>query len=156
VAVTPPPFSPPSDPNQPQDEVRPPTETETISFAFNQREMMMLTGADKANQGILTPSDAAELNAALKERRSYVFVGALDAAELAKKKFKLLWRTRMSIPSLRHTLPDSLGAMLASGGPLFGQNLDRPVFVREKDRNAEVQMGTPVVVPEGTPGPNGK
>jgi hypothetical protein len=146
------PALPDPDANAPQDPSAPPRpppqETETRLIIYNQREIMMLVGADKASARGMSQADADLLNDAMRQRRSYVFVGAFDAAALQKKQRKLLWRTRMSIDSLDQPLPDALGTMLASGAPHFGQNLDKPVFVTERDRKAEVQVGTPTVVPE--------
>jgi hypothetical protein len=129
----------------------PPADTEVITTVYNRREIMMLVGADKANLSALSPQEIEQINDAMRRRRSYVLVGAFETATLAKKQKKLLWRTRMSIDALDQSLPDALGTMLASGAPQFGQNVDHPVFVTERDRQAEVQIGTAVVVPDEAP-----
>ena len=54
----------------------------------------------------------------------------------------------MSIVSLEHSLPDSLAVMLQSGAPFFGKAVPLPALITEKNRNAEVILGTPTVVPD--------
>jgi len=138
-------FGGPRSPDEPEPSS---AETITLTTVYNRREIMALVGADKANAARASEAEMALLNDAMSQRRSYVSIGAFDAAAIQKRQRKLLWRTRMSIGSLTQSLPDALGVMLASGAPHFGQNTVRPVFVTEKDRKAEVQVGTPTVVPE--------
>jgi hypothetical protein len=129
-------------------------ETTTSVIAFNQREIAQLVGADKAQNRMLMSSEADRINEAARDDRLYVFVGALDVEALTKKQKKLVWRTRMSIESRRHSLPDSLRVMLKSGAPHFGTGTELPVFIEDADRRkAEVQVGTPVVVPDPTTAP---
>jgi len=127
-------------------------ETTSSTIAFNQREIAQLVGADKASRHLLMSSEADRINEAARDDRLYVLVAALDAEALVKKQKKLVWRTRMSIESRRHSLPESLRVMLKSGAPHFGTGSDLPVFVEDVDRRkAEVQIGTPVVVPDEPP-----
>lgn len=125
-------------------------ETTTSTIAFNHREIMALVGADKASRRLLMSSEADRINSAAREDRLYVFVAALDVEALAKRKEKkLVWRTRISIESRRQSLPDALRVMLKTAAPYFGTATELPVFVDDADRRkAEVQVGTPVVVPE--------
>jgi len=129
-------------------------ETTSSTIAFNQREIAQLVGADKANRQTLMSSEAERINDAARDDRLYVFLAALDAVALAKKEKKLLWRTRISIESRRRTLPESLAVMLSSAAPHFGTQTDLPVFVEDGDRRrTDVQVGTPVVVPNAPPAP---
>ncbi len=133
------------------DETDPATgETSTATIAFNRREIMALVGADKARRRLLMSSEADRINEAAREDRLYLFVGALDVEALAKRKEKkLVWRTRISIESRRQSLPEALGVMLRTAAPYFGTATELPVFVDDADRRkADVQVGTPVVVPE--------
>jgi hypothetical protein len=141
------PVAGPTDPNDPTDPNTPPA---TVLVAANQREMSMLVGADKANWQALDSNVLAEINEAAGSNRVYIFIAAFDMEALAKKKEKkLLWRTRISIPSTYHSLPESLGVMLTSAAPFLGREIAAPVFVGEADRRkAEVNVGTPYVVPE--------
>jgi hypothetical protein len=132
---------------EPGDQPEPPPEPVTMLTVYNRREIMMLIGADKLANANLTPAEVSQLNETMRQRRSYVFVGAFDAAAMTKKQNKLLWRTRMSITALDQPLPDALGTMLASAAPHFGQNMDRPVIVTDRDRRADVQIGDAIVVP---------
>lgn len=125
-------------------------ETTTSTVTFNHREIMALVGADKANRRLLMSSEADRINEAAREDRLYLFVAALDVEALAKRKEKkLVWRTRISIPSRGHWLPDSVAVMLKTAGPYFGAATELPVFLDDADRRkTDVQIGTPVVVPD--------
>ncbi len=123
-------------------------ETTTSSLVWNQREIAQLVGADKANQKMLMSSEADAINDAARQDRLYVMIAALDAMALAKKQKKLVWRTRISIESRRTSLPESLTVMLNSAGPYLGRSTELPVFIDDNlRRKADVQIGTPVVVP---------
>lgn len=127
-------------------------ETTTSTVDFNRREIAQLVGADKAARGFTRSSEAERVFEAARDDRVYVLVAAFDAADLAKKKKTLLWRTRVSIDSRRRTLPESLPIMLASAAPYFGKASDLPVFIEDADRRkTEVQVGAPVVVPTPPP-----
>ncbi|MES2694957.1 MAG: hypothetical protein V4773_15910 [Verrucomicrobiota bacterium] len=131
------------------DETNDAGETVTSTVNWNTREISALVGADKARNKMLMSSEADQINDAARQDRLYVMVGALDAAALAKKQKKLIWRTRISIESRRTSLPESLTVMLNSAAPFFGKNTDLPIFVDDKLRKqkAEVQIGDAVVVP---------
>lgn len=124
-------------------------ESTTSTLTWNAREIAALVGADKARHKLLMSSEADQINDAARQDRLYIMVGALDAEALRKKQKKLVWRTRISIESRRTSLPESLTVMLDSAAPFFGKNADMPVFVDDNLRKkADVQIGTPVVVPE--------
>lgn len=132
-------------------------ETVTHMGAFNAREIRRLVGADKVERHLLSFRDADEVNEAAREPRLYVLVAALDVEGLRQKKKNLLWRVRMSIPSLRNSLPDRLSLMLASAAPYVGRNVERPVFVDDAmRRRAEVELGTLEVVESDVNVPNAK
>ncbi|MSU65535.1 MAG: hypothetical protein EXS38_05420 [Opitutus sp.] len=137
----------PPDPNNPLD---PNVASDTILVSFNGRQISQLIGADKASNGAVDPGTLAEINSAAGDTRVYIFIVAFDLEAMAKKKEKkMLWRTRISIPSIHHSLPDSLGVMLTSAAPFLGHEVAVPVFVGVADRRkAEVQMGAPYVVPD--------
>lgn len=110
-------------------------ETTTSSVSMNAREIYRLVGADKASRRLMSSSDADVIRDALNSDRFYIFIGALDVAALRAKKNKLVWRTRMSIDSRRHTLVETMDIMLASAAPYFGRNVDRPVVIDDSNRN---------------------
>ncbi len=123
-------------------------ESITTSLVWNRREIAQLVGADKARQHMLSGYEAEEINDAARQDRLYLMVAAFDALALAKKEKKLLWRTRISIESRRTSLPESLTVMLDSAAPYFGRDTELPVFIDDNlRRKADVQIGTPVVVP---------
>jgi hypothetical protein len=132
----------PTDPNRPADR---------LQIAMNQREISQLVGADKAaNDNSLDPHTVAKINEAAASSRLYVFIAAYDMQALvATKEKKLLWRTRISIPSTRHSLPESLDVMLASAGPYLGREVAVPLILGEADRRkTDVHVGLPYVVPD--------
>lgn len=129
-------------------------ETSTSTVMFNRREIMRLLGTYKANRRMFSYRESDEINAAANEDRFYLFIAALDIAALAKKEKKLLWRTRISIPSRRTTLPESMGLMLASAAPFLGRDVDKPVVIDDRVRRqrAEVIIGPTTVVEEDAGG----
>ncbi len=135
------------------------TETDPLSGAessstivYNRREIAQLIGADKLNRKMVSSFEADAINDAGRQDRLYLFIGAFDAAALAKKQKKLLWRTAMSIESRRTSLPESLPVMLASAAAYFGRSTELPVVVDDAiRRRAEVHIGAPVVVPDQKP-----
>lgn len=137
----------PVDPNDPTDPNHPP---DTVQVAMNQRQIARLVGADKAAGRALDSNTLAQISEAASSTRVYVFIAAYDMEAMAtKKEKKLLWRTRISIPSERHSLPESLGVMLTSAGPFLGRDVPAPVFIGEADRRkAAVEVGMPYVVPD--------
>lgn len=108
-----------------------------FSVLTNEREMDQMTGANKADQKQEVDSRENEKIAQrLQEYRVYLMIGAFDAAALAKHEKKLVWRTTMSIDTLRLSFPASLATMLESGAPYFGRNTDRAVDVNDAARRA--------------------
>jgi len=136
-----------TDPNDPTDPNRP---ADTQMVAMNQRQISLLVGADKASASAMDPNALAQINEAAGSNRVYIFIVAYDMEAMAQRKEKkMLWRTRISIPSTRHSLPDSLGVMLTSAGPFLGREVAAPVIIGEADRRkTDVQVGMPYVVPE--------
>lgn len=110
-------------------------------FIGDRREMSQLVGANKANRQFLSTSESEQINEAARVDRVYLMVAALDAMALAKKEKKLVWRTRISIESLRNSLPESLSLMLADAAPYFGEDTDLPVFRDDTARKASVKLG---------------
>jgi hypothetical protein len=122
-------------------------ETTTSTIDFNRREIAQLVGAFKADRKLLMTSDADRINEAARDDRVYIFVAAFEVESLLKKKPVVLWRTRISIPSRRHSLPEAMRVMLASAAPYFATETDLPKFIEDADRRkAEVHIGTPTVV----------
>lgn len=79
----------------------------------------------------------------LAEEDFYVaVVSAYDLATLKDKQRRLLWMTRISCPSSGYYMPDVLPMMMALGGPNFGRESDRPVWLRASDKyRPEVKLG---------------
>ncbi len=122
-------------------------ETTTTTIAFNRREIAQLVGAFKADRKMLMASEADRINEAARDDRLYIFIAAFEVDALVKKQNTVLWRTRISIPSRRHSLPEAMRVMLASAAPYFATETDLPKFIEDADRRkAEVLIGTPTVV----------
>ena len=117
-----------------------------------QREMMLLVGGNK--QSVSDGSDifAAEQSAqAMRDDRVYVMLGAFDADAMARKppEPKLVWRTVMSIDTLKDSFPASLATMLQSAAPFFGRNTDTGILVDDKvRREGRVELGEMIVIPD--------
>jgi hypothetical protein len=102
---------------------------------YNRREMLQLAGSPKpSDPGYGDQVLEGKVNQAIREDRLYVMLGAFDAAAMAKKEKKLLWRTRMSIDALRGNLPAALPVMLASAAPYFGRATTVAQFVDDQAR----------------------
>ncbi len=122
-------------------------ETSTSTITFNRREIAQLVGAFKADRKMLMASEADRINEAARDDRVYIFIAAFDVDALVKKQKKVIWLTRISIPSRRHSLPEAMRVMLASAAPYFATETDLPKFIEDADRRkAEVVIGTPTVV----------
>ncbi len=121
-------------------------ETSINSVVFNAREFAQLTGLTKRSRQRLSRQDQDRLATVLREDRLYLLVAALDAESLALRQPKLVWRTWISIPSLRHSLPAELATMLRVAAPNFGRDTAQPFFWEETSRRAEVEIGETTVI----------
>jgi hypothetical protein len=81
-----------------------------------------------------------------RDDRYFVIVSAYDYAALANHHAKLLWRAKMSARSAGAAMATALPALLRTGAPYFGQNLDEPQIVKASEVPAgRVEVGTPKV-----------
>lgn len=118
----------------------------------DRRVMRSLVGAGKLNPWEMLPFEMQDVEDAATTDRVYVGLAAYDYAALFKKEKRLLWRVRISIDSLRHTLPESLPVMMASAAPLFSRNSTLPIFMDDRDRRKTgVTVGAPEVIPAEKP-----
>jgi len=123
---------------------------------FSAREMAMLTGANK--QAVRNGTDVfatEQAEQAMRDDRVYIMLGAFDADSLAQKPSvkKLLWRTVMSIDTLKDSFPASLATMLQSAAPYFGRNTDTGIVVDDKvRREGHVELGEMTVVDDNASG----
>lgn len=82
----------------------------------------------------------------------YVVVSAYDAGALAKGERKLLWRTKMSTPAQGVSLAETTPALVASGGPYFGRDMNEPSIVDKRiHRKGTVDSGELKVIEMGEP-----
>ena len=106
-------------------------------------KLRQLVGADKIREQDLTLVEGERVGEHVYTNRVYIIVVALDLPSLIKNKKEpvVLWRTRVSVESLDHALPDSFQLMLAEAAPYFGRATDKPVFIDDRTRNASVRLG---------------
>jgi len=118
---------------------------------WNEKEMLGLVAGHTLGNLASIGSEREDVLRAAREDRYFVIVSAYDFAAAKEKKRKLLWVAKMSTPSNRVTLAEVLPAMIASGGPHFGRETDRPKSVTAPiAREGKVEVGTPTVVDDAT------
>lgn len=81
-----------------------------------------------------------------RDERYFVIVSAYDYAALGRHKAKLLWRVKTSTRNAGVAMDTALPALLRSGAPFFGQNLDEPQYVHTSEvPEGRVEVGEPKV-----------
>jgi hypothetical protein len=113
---------------------------------FNQREMVALLGGQTLGNLDLDFEREAVMQGA-EDDRYFVVVSAYDfAAARQQHKKILLWQARMSTPSGGVTMAEVIPALITAGGPQFGHESLRPVWVTAPvAREGKVDVGTPTV-----------
>ncbi len=92
----------------------------TEQVFFNEREMLALVGAHKADR--LARWDQDDLRTAARDDRYFVILMAFDFAASRQRQKKLLWMARMSTEATGTDLPSVIPALAASGAPAFGRD----------------------------------
>ena len=92
----------------------------TEQVFFNQREMLALVGAYKAER--LAPWEGQDLRTAARDDRYFAILLAFDFAAARQHQKKLLWMAKMSTASVGTDLATVIPALAASGGPAFGRD----------------------------------
>lgn len=114
---------------------------------LNQTQMLALVGGNTFGELDLNFERDAVMQAA-EEDRYFVIVSAFDYADALKKKRTLLWRARMSTPSLGVTMPEVVRALVESGASHFGRATLRPVWTEAPVREGRVVLDEMIVVPD--------
>ncbi|GAB5560034.1 MAG: hypothetical protein SynsKO_16810 [Synoicihabitans sp.] len=110
-------------------------------------EILRLIGADRMQNRRMDFHTAQLFRNALQNDRLYITVSAMGTAALMRQQREIIWRTKISIELDRNTLPDAMGAMMASAAPHFGIETEVPVFMDARDRReTEVKIGDLKVV----------
>lgn len=114
---------------------------------YNQREMLSLVGAFKADAFFKFDSD--QLKEAARDDRYFILIGAYNFAAAEKKKRKLLWSARMSTESTGRA-PDKIFPILAaSGAAVFGRDTAPALLDTSKPiKSPEIEMGPTTIVDE--------
>ena len=82
-----------------------------------------------------------------RDDRYFVIVSAYDYAAVAHHQVKLLWRAKMSTRSAGVAMDEALPALIRSGAPYFGRNLDEPQYLDTPEVPAgHVAIGEPKVL----------
>ncbi len=116
-----------------------PDEPPNVAF-FNGREMRSLVGMYKSNEFQLMEN--SRLNDASRENRFYLYVMAFDFTATRQHGKKLLWSTKMSMPTEGTTLPEALTALIAAGGSHLGCDTKPPLIIGANgSRNEHVNLG---------------
>jgi hypothetical protein len=121
-------------------------ETSTSAVAFNTGTFSRLIGLDRLKERKLTLAEELRFDAVLREDRLYLLIAAVDASALAAGRHQLIWRTWISIPSLRHSLARDLAGMMDQAAPFFGRDTPVPAFLDPTLGRAEVEVGEAQVV----------
>lgn len=86
--------------------------------------------------------DAASIDQISDQPFYVVSLAAYDVDSAKTDKPQLLWRTRVSCPSIGHSLPEVLPTMLTIAGPFVGKETRRPVWVNANDHfKPKVEIG---------------
>jgi len=81
-----------------------------------------------------------DLVADVEESRYYIVISAYDFPELSKnRKKKLLWQTRVSVPTPGNGFDDSMVAMMKNASRYFGQDSGR--LIRGEESKGKVELG---------------
>lgn len=116
---------------------------------FNEREMLALVGAYKADR--VARWDTESLLTAARDDRYFVLVMAFDFAAARQHQKKLLWMVKMSTEAAGTDLPTVIPALVASGGPAFGRDTS-PVWIdsSQAQKDGTVKIG-PIEVKDYLP-----
>ncbi len=121
-------------------------ESSPIYVDYNRDELIRLAGAQSQRRHGLSMAAADHLNTILSEDRLYIMVAALDAEALQRREKRLVWRTWISVPQPRNSLPQAMEQMIVDAAPHFGVETEASIVINDRVRRAEVKIGdaTPV------------
>lgn len=122
-----------------------PNDPESLGTGFNQKDMLDLVGGQQREK-LRYSRDLNTVYEDALDDRFFAIVTAYDYAAAKQKKRVVLWQARMSTRSKGVTLESVLPSLIASGGPLFGRETDRPKWVEMPVApQGTVEIGTPTV-----------
>lgn len=131
-------------------------ETTEVKQFLNPAMMRALVAGNTPKNFAFTPREFTNhdwdaVYSEMQQDRYFVSVVAFDWVAARAKKRVLLWATKMSIHSKGVTLSDVAKALIKSGGPMFGRETQKPVYISlpAPVRDGKVDVGTPVIVPGG-------
>ncbi|MSU68365.1 MAG: hypothetical protein CK548_08750 [Opitutia bacterium] len=117
---------------------------------WNQKEMLALVAGNTVKNVGAFGSDREDILQNMRDDRYFVIVSAYDFDAAKEKKKVLLWQAKMSTPSNRVSLAEVIPSMITAGGPRFGRETKLPESVTAPlAKEGKVEVGTPVVVPDG-------
>lgn len=136
---------------------------ETMGRQINRRQLMRFMGGDKVGLVSSNPSSfqddfllpgltwhTADSEAIADAATDDIFIAAISAYDFraaTQGEKKKLWTTKISCPSRRLSLPETLPTMLAIAGPFIGRETAKPVWINASDKyKPDVKIGDPSVV----------
>ncbi|GAB5559308.1 MAG: hypothetical protein SynsKO_09550 [Synoicihabitans sp.] len=106
------------------------------------REMFALAGGAKVLQNGAKRDELEDVRTQASIDRLFVMIAAIDGEKFYNGEAEILWRTRISIPTIGYNLPDNMNLMLETAAPYLAAETSTPVILREEDRReTEVEIG---------------
>lgn len=95
------------------------------------------------------PNELEDVQTQASIDRLFVMIAAIDGKKFYNGEPEILWRTRISIPTLGYNLPDNMTLMLKTAAPYLAAETSSPVMLREEGRReTNVDIGDLKVVEE--------
>ena len=116
---------------------------------WNQKEMLALVAGNTLKNVGAFGFEREDILQNIRDDRYFVIVSAYDFQEATQKKKILLWQAKMSTPSNRVSLAETIPSMITAGAPRFGRETKLPESVTAPlAKEGKVEVGTPRVVPD--------
>jgi hypothetical protein len=116
---------------------------------WNQREMLALVAGNTLKNVGSMSFEREDILQNARDDRYFVLVTAYDFEAGKERKKKPLWQAKLSAPSNRVSLAETIPALISAGAPHFGRETEKPKAVSAPlAKEGKVEVGTPVVVPD--------
>ena len=118
---------------------------------WNQKEMLALVAGNTLKNVGAFGFERDDILQNIRDDRYFVIVSAYDFEAAKEKKKVLLWQAKMSTPSNRVSLAETIPSMITAGGPRFGRETRLPESVTAPlAKEGKVEVGTPTIVPDSS------
>ncbi len=125
----------------------------TPPVVLNQNQMLGLIAGKNFDSIVDFSSRTQEIWSGVQDDRYFVMISAYDfnAYQQQHKKVRL-WVAKVSVPADGENMAEVLPALIKTGGAIFGHETIGPTVLDVPTvREGRVEIGTPVVVPNGKP-----